>query len=172
MTVTEIVSLCLSAMALVLSIFQIAKTAWEKREKYKLIVDNIQIIKSSSNSGIILNITIVNNSTAPLNITRISYVAKNKNVYLCFLSKKWCGEHYYPKFPETDIPRTERIFSADFPICIPSLGAKRSIVKFEIDSAEAFPSDLNNIRLQIATNNKIKESTYICKDSKYDMTYM
>ena len=164
MTVTEIVSLCLSAMALVLSIFQIAKTAWEKREKYKLIVDNIQII--------ILKITIVNNSTAPLNITRISYVAKNKNVYLCFLSKKWCGEHYYPKFPETDIPRTERIFSADFPICIPSLGAKRSIVKFEIDSAEAFPSDLNNIRLQIATNNKIKESTYICKDSKYDMTYM
>mgnify|MGYP004646435391 FL=1 len=97
MTVTEIVSLCLSAMALVLSIFQIAKTAWEKREKYKLIVDNIQIIKSSSNSGIILNITIVNNSTAPLNITRISYVAKNKNVYLCFLSKKWCGEHYYPQ---------------------------------------------------------------------------
>lgn len=96
MTLAEIVSICLSATALVLSIFQIAKTAWEKREKYKLIVDNIQIIKLPSTPGIILNITIINNSTAPLNITRISYVSKNKDEFLCFLSKKWCGEHYYP----------------------------------------------------------------------------
>ena len=82
MTLAEFVSICLSATALVLSIFQIAKTAWEKREKYKLIVDNIQIIKLPSTPGIILNITIINNSTAPLNITRISYVSKNKDEFL------------------------------------------------------------------------------------------
>lgn len=97
---------------------------------------------------------------------------KTKMFIYAFFRRNGVGNTTTPKFPETDIPRTERIFSADFPICIPSLGAKRSIVKFEIDSAEAFPSDLNNIRLQIATNNKIKESTYTCKDSKYDMTYM
>lgn len=171
MTLAEIVSICLSATALVLSIFQIAKTAWEKREKYKLIVDNIQIIKLPSTPGIILNITIINNSTAPLNITRISYVSKNKDEFLCFLSKKWCGEHYYPQFAETDIPRTERVFSDDFPICIPALGAKSSIVKFEVDS-NYFPSDCSSIRLKVAANNRVKESTYTCKDNKNDLTYM
>lgn len=91
--------------------------------------------------------------------------------FCAFFRKSGVANTITPQFAETDIPRTERVFSDDFPICIPALGAKSSIVKFEVDS-NSFPSDCSSIRLKVATNNRVKKSTYTCKDNKNDLTYM
>lgn len=71
------------------------------------------------------------------------------------MNKTWSGEHYYPQFPETDIPRTERIFSAQFPISIQPNGAVSELIRFESDENISIMNDF--LILEISTNKKTRK---------------
>ena len=70
-----------------------------------------------------------------------------ENTY-CLISHQWIGDHYYPDFPETDIPHTERKLSPDFPIClVPHSGGLFSIV-FDFNKASKMPKHNMTIHVQ------------------------
>lgn len=79
--------------------------------------------------------------------------------------KAWVAERYYPKHNETDIPITERIFSADFPISLQSSQGIFEIVLFDIPANIKLSKDF--ITLKIITNKKNKIYTLqVPKESK------
>lgn len=65
-----------------------------------------------------------------------------------------CAERYYPLFPKTAIPRTERIFSADFPISLYPKGAINALIEFKIDGMKKIENQA--IQLKVVTNKKPK----------------
>lgn len=158
-------------LALVLSLYQLIDTKVKHRVKFYIQIDNAQcLVKDQDVSNLLLSITIVNKSVLPLNITQIWFTDKNKE-YLCSLKKQWVGEHYYPIFPETDIPRTERIFSTDFPITLQPNGAKSELVKFPVPChVNVKKHDI--VQLKIATNKKVIICESECCDDKLDLTYL
>lgn len=85
--------------------------------------------------------------------------------------KSWCGERYYPQFPETDLPRTERIFSSEFPLNIQQNGANNVLVKFETDSLIEIKKH-DQVTLKILTNKKESVVKVVCLDDKKDLTYL
>ncbi len=126
------ISTIISILALVLTLVQYICGLIKNRESYKMLVDNVQVTQRGKKSFVLLTMTILNNSSSNLNITTIYYI-NGTDEFLCNIKKSWCGERYYPQFPETDLPRTERIFSAEFPLSIQPNGANNVLVKFEID---------------------------------------
>lgn len=78
-----------------------------------------------------LQFTFVNKSTKRLSITKIELIDNTGNYHLCSLTHHYVGERYFPHFPETDIPYTERRFSADFPIVLEGNSAITQIVHFQ-----------------------------------------
>lgn len=163
--------LIIAVSAFVLFLYQFIDTKIKHGVKFYIQIDNAQCFVEDQNiSNLLLSITIVNKSNSSLNITHIYFIDKDKE-YLCFLKKQWSGEHYYPKYPETDIPRTERIFSTDFPITLQPNDAKSELVKFSV------PNHINVkkhdiVRLKIATDKKVIICKLRCCDDKQDLTYL
>ena len=114
--------------------------------------------------------TIVNKSDAPLNITQI-YFIDGKTEYLCYLKKQWSGEHYYPVFPETDIPRTERIFSANFPLALQPNDAKSELIRFSITSNISIKKE-DIIKLKIVTSKRTIVREIECRDDRQDLIHI
>ena len=121
----------LSTIAIILSLAQIIVSGINNRTNLELTVEDVQQYKIADKISIIILFTLVNNSKSPINITRIILVGKNNQSVPCNLRKSYIGEHYYPKYPETDLPRTERVFSADLPISLSGNGAKSIHLLFE-----------------------------------------
>lgn len=87
------------------------------------------------------------------------------NFYAIVNIPVWVAERYYPKHNETDIPITERIFSADFPISLQSSQGIFEIVLFDIPANIKLSKDF--ITLKIITNKKNKIYTLqVPKESK------
>jgi hypothetical protein len=163
--------LIIAVSAFVLSFYQFIDAKIKHRVKLHILIDNAQCsVKDQDESNLLLSITIVNKSDSPLNITHIYFIDKDKE-YLCSLKKQWSGEHYYPEFPETDIPRTERIFSTDFPITLQPNDAKSELVRFSVLSYISVKKH-DIVKLRIATNKKAIICKLECCDDKQDLTYL
>ena len=87
------------------------------------------------------------------------FINKNDRV-LCNLNKTWSGEHYYPKFPETDISRTERIFSAQFPISVQPNGAASVLIRFE--SINDFVISDHLLKVEVSTSKTVRKILIKC----------
>lgn len=167
----EIVSLIISIFALTISILQIIYNQIKKIENFNICIDNAQAFSVPGSSSLICSLMITNNSLSVLNINRI-YFIKNGQEYLCYLKKQWCGEHYYPKFYETDIPRTERVFSSDLPISISPQGATSKLIRFKLPFNDLVLKSGDIIDLKIVTSKNTKKIKLSILDDKRDLSYM
>ena len=86
----------------------------------------------------------------------------NINNVQCHLSHKWIGECYFPQFPETDIARTERIFSADFPINMVAHSGKMHKIIFDFHD-KSFVLD-KIFEMKVQTTTKAKTFTFYRPD--------
>ena len=160
----------ISVLALSLTLWQYISGLIKRRENYKVKIDNVQTAQTGRKNFVLLSMTILNNSASNLNITRM-YLVEKKQQFLCHIKKSWCGERYYPQFPETDLPRTERIFSSEFPLNIQQNGANNVLVKFETDSLIEIKKH-DQVTLKILTNKKESVVKVVCLDDKKDLTYL
>ena len=144
----------LALIALILTVIQFVISCVNNKEKYKVLVDNTDLSTVGNKNVLLVRMTIINSSSSTLNITKIFFLNK-KDIILCKLNKTWSGERYYPKFPETDIPRTERIFSAQFPISIQPNGAVNELIRFESDKDFDIMNDY--LVFKISTNKKTRK---------------
>ena len=144
----------IALVALFLTILQFIISCVKNHEKYEIIADKVDLSSNGNKNTLLLSMSIFNCSSSPLNITKI-YFINEKSKVLCKLNKTWCGEHYYPKFPETDLPRTERIFSAQFPISIQPNGAMSVLIRF--DSIENFIILDNCLKLEVSTIKNVRK---------------
>ena len=166
-----IIATVISIISLLIALIQAVGSKLSKRENYTVQIDNVQQFVQQQECSLLISITIINHSISPLNITRIYYCDKSGE-HLCRLKKTWCGEHYYPKFPETDIPITERVFSADFPLAIEPHGAKSELIKFELPQEEKKITKNDTVKLRVITNKSKKVLSLTCLDNKEDLTYL
>lgn len=160
----------IASLALLLSFTQWICGFIRKRENYEVCIDNAQYGQSGKNHYLILSMTILNNSSSNLNITRI-YFLQGKSQHLCHLKESWCGERYFPNFPETDIPRTKRILSSQLPLSILANGAESVLIKIRIN--EKIEINKNDIlSLEFVTSKNKKRFNLVVMDSKSDLTYL
>ena len=165
------IAITLSIASLVLTLSQLINNKFKAREKFEIQLNNVQQYNVGEITSLLLFITIINKSSSPLTITGLNYYDGNKK-YFCLLRKQCIGEHYYPQFPETDIPRTERIFSANFPICLQPNGARFEVIKFELPQREEIIKKGNIVTVEVITDKHKKDKKLICLDDKTDLTYL
>ena len=163
------ISNIISILALSLTLIQYFSALRKKREKYTVRIDNAQGGQSGRNNYLLVNMTILNHSSSNLNITRI-YFVDGTTEYLCHLKESWCAERYFPNYPETDIPRTKRIFSSKFPLSILPNGATSELIKFKIESKKEITKN-EIITLKFVTSKKEKTINLMVMDNKSDLTY-
>ena len=149
----------IALIALILTVLQLIVSFIKNREKYKIFADKIELITIENKKVLLINMSIVNYSSSTLNITKMHFINKNDRV-LCNLNKTWSGEHYYPKFPETDIPRTERIFSVQFPISVQPNGAASVLIRFE--SINDFVIYDNLLKVEVSTSKTVRKILIKC----------
>jgi hypothetical protein len=128
----EIITDIIGILAFVLTVGQLIWGLWNKRTNIKLSIENLEQIRRESYTELILHTILIDKSRDTINITRIILIDSAGNEYPSLLEHKWIGEDYYPKFPETDIPITERKLSADFPIHLVGSGAKLVSIIFHV----------------------------------------
>ena len=121
----------IAIFALVVSISQIIFNAWHNRFNISMLVENVDQEDLKKRKECIICFSFVNNSTSPINILRLKLQDKNGVWIPCRLRKAPVFMHHWPKYPETDIPSSERTFSTDFPVHIGSRGATNIIATFE-----------------------------------------
>ena len=146
----------------VLSLFQFIHSLWSKRTNISVSLETLCTLNVENKKSIKLGLIFQNNSSSPIIITKVSLLLNHRASYSCVLTHRWVAERYYPKHNETDIPITERIFSADFPISLQSSQGIFEIVLFDIPANIKLSKDF--ITLKIITNKKNK--TYILQVPK------
>lgn len=156
----ELISITISVIALLSSITQWICSFISKRTNIK-----VQLLKNYINeSGLNILFEINNNSSNPVSITSMVI---NKT-YKCVINKMWIGERYYPTFPETDIPRTERIFSAQLPINLQPHQSWIGVIIFE--NIDIKVNNDTNFNLLVNTNKRNKRFNLKFKDAS-DIDY-
>lgn len=83
------------------------------------------------------------------------------------MSHQYVGERYFPTFPESDIPRTERVLSADFPINIVANSGIMCKIVFDFHDKTFVCGKM--IDLKVQTTNKAKTYTLYCPDKSNDL---
>lgn len=150
----EIIIDILAILAFIISTFQLICSFLCKKTNINVAIQETENFNLIEKQKLIFKMLLENNSSEPIAITRI-FLIVDSNEYSCELNHKWIGEHYYPKYPETDTPCTERKFSADFPIQMEAKSAISSSVLFELP----FNIDKSQIvfyKLKVVTNKKSK----------------
>lgn len=142
--------------ALILSLLQWIQHFSQQRTHLKLEIQNIMSYKHNQIETCNILFTISNKSASPIAITRIILGDESGAEYPCCLTHKYICEHYYNKFPETDIPCTERIFSTDFPICLPAHGCVMPFVVFDVIGKEFSFAELSEVYVKVITDKKVK----------------
>lgn len=139
----------------VLSLFQFVHSLWSKRTNISVSLETLRTLNTENEQSIKLGLILQNNSSSAIIITRISLLLGHcRTSYPCVLTHRWVAERYYPKYNETDIPITERIFSADFPISLQPSQGIFEIVLFDIPANVKLSNDF--IALKIITNKRNK----------------
>lgn len=160
----NIVTLGISIVGLLLSSAQWIYTLYCKRTHYKVSVEKKEWYEYENYNKCILSLFIQNLSSSPLIITRM-YV----NEVQCYLTHQFVGEHYFPHFPESDIARTERILSADFPInIVANSGVMHKII---FDFKDKSFTIGNSIEITVQTTNRVKTYKLYCpnKDNNFKL---
>lgn len=156
------ITLIISIAGFLLSSAQWIYTLYSKRANYKISIEKFEWYEHSKYNRCILSLSIQNLSGTPLIITRMSI-----NDIQCYLSHQFVGERYFPHFPETDIPYTERVLSVDFPINIVANSGMMCKVIFDF-SDKTFSLE-KIIELNVQTTNKSKSHTLYCPDKSYNL---
>lgn len=139
----------------VLSLFQFIHSLWSKRTNISVSLETLRTLNVENEQSIKLGLILQNNSSSAIIITRISLLLGHcRTSYPCVLTHRWVAERYHPKYNETDIPITERIFSADFPISLQPSQGIFEIVLFDIPANVKLSNDF--IALKIITNKRNK----------------
>ena len=138
----------------VLSLFQFIHSLWSKRTNISVSLETLCTLNAENEQSIKLGLIFQNNSSSPIIITRVSLLLNHRASYSCVLTHRWVAERYYPKCTETDIPNTERIFSADFPISLQPSQGTFVVVLFDVPSDIELDDDF--VTLKIITNKKNK----------------
>lgn len=146
-TLTFIIALA----GFILSLSQWIYVLYSKRTNFNVTIENVE--KADSRHIYTFTFIIKNLSSAPLVITRTSI--NNVN---CLLLPCWIGERYYPKYEETDIPVTERVFSSGMPLNIPSNSSVIHTIAFKIPSDTDFILE-NPATVLFSTDKTEKEFT-------------
>ena len=133
-----------------MSLFQTILFFYKKHSKIEVEI----ISKEVSHESLVLGFYFTNLSDLPISIHLVEISEQNDKWYKCLLLRSWIGEKYYPKFPETDLPRTERIYSEEFPINLMSYQSKFSFIKFELPPKMNNSVVDNSIKIKIRTNRK------------------
>ena len=142
----EYLSITIAILSLILSSTQWIYTLYKNRTNFSMSLERFQWYEKPEydyNQGI-FTFMICNLSTAPLTITRMT-IKKTS----CLITHQWIGDHYYPKFPETDIPTTERQLSPDFPITIAPNGSGLYSIVFHFDLEAKRPG--HHIKVTVQT---------------------
>lgn len=150
LTNKDVILYCISGAAFVMSTFQTIVYVVRKLAKIKFDVLN----KEVAFSGVVLTFRFTNLSDLPISIHSIDIVTSDKITYSCQLLKEWISERYYPKFPETDIPRTERVYSTEFPTNLDSYQSSMYFVMFEIPEKTISKLTNENVKIIIHTNRR------------------
>ena len=138
----------------VLSLFQFIHSLWSKRTNVSASLETLCTLNAENEQSIKLGLIFQNNSSSPIIITRVSLLLNHRASYSCVLTHRWVAERYYPKCNETDIPITERIFSADFPISLQPSQGTFEVVLFDVPADIELDDDF--VTLKIITNKKNK----------------
>ncbi len=156
------ITLIISIAGFVLSSAQWIYTLYCKRTNYKIFIEKFEWYKHQDCNRCILSLSIQNLSNSPLIITRMCI-----NGIQCYLSHQFVGERYYPNFPESDIPCTERMLSADFPINIVANSGIMHKVVFDFADKSFTIGKL--IEMEVQTTNKSKVHTLYCPDISHGL---
>lgn len=154
----------ISISAFALSMYQFLEI--KVKGRFKL---NFQLINLEHHNGTnryVCCFCFNNMSSKPVSINRVILIDDNNVEHTCYLSRKWIGEKYFPKFEETDIPITERILSTEFPIKLDSYQSSFNFVIF--DNEEIYLSNKTNFKIKIVTNRKsIKRNVNIPENNTH-----
>lgn len=162
-----------ATLAILLTLWQLISASLKKRTKLSLTIENVQQARLPQRKETILLCTIVNHSDAPINITRMVLVSKEGNEISCILRKVMIGERYYPNYPESALPRSERIFSVQFPISLSAHGATSEQVVFSSPCDSKDFQEGDTMELLLITDKKSKRLRDTCKIHDADvMRYM
>lgn len=161
MNCKEDITLFIALAGFALSSGQLIYALWNKRAKFSIEVQNHEMGMRSDHVDHIFLLAINNLSTNPLVITRIVLIKENR-LYPCYLTHQWCGERYYPNFPETDIPRTEHILSVDFPLHLTGQQSFLGFISFPVAFSECIPDNDSKLTFKIVTNRGFRNVTVTC----------
>ena len=162
-----------ATLAILLTLWQLISASLKKRTKLSLTIENVQQARLPQRKETILLCTIVNHSDSPINITRMMLVSKEGNEISCNLCKVMIGERYYPQYTESDLPRSERIFSVQFPISLSAHGATSEQVVFSSSCDSEDFQEGDTMELLLITDKKSKRLRDTCKIHDADvMRYM
>lgn len=117
--ILNIISVC----AFLLSVGQLMYALISKRTNLSIFV--LEAYSRERIDNIYLQIEISNNSSIDVSINR--FIIKSQK---SLINKHMIAEKYYTKFPETDIPISERVFTASLPIYLRSYESWIGVIAF------------------------------------------
>lgn len=149
----------IAVLAFCLSVFQLVRDWHRHKVNISVELQNFESYHFEKNISYIILLTISNKSDSPISITKILLIDDYGKEFSCCLTHKYVCEHYYNKFAETDIPCTERIFTPDFPLCLPAHGCTMPFIKFEDSSIRFLSETSNKLHIKFITDKKCKHLT-------------
>lgn len=150
----DTITLIIALAGFFMSLGQILYGLYSKRTNISLEIENVELSSRGERKRKILTLSICNNSSAPIIITRIFLIDRLGKEHPCLLIHRFVNERYYPKFEHTDIPLTERFLSADFPICLAASQAALELVIFELQPSVNYRYDDTHVKLKVVTNKR------------------
>lgn len=146
----ENITFVIAILAFLLSVAQWIYTLWCSRTHFNAEITNIEKAPNSKGTRYTFTFLINNLSSAPLVITKATIQHIDCN-YL----KKWIGERYFPKFPETDVPTTEQCFSSEIPLNLVPHSSSLCTLVFNVEKGEKL-NLASPIAVTFRTTKKIK----------------
>lgn len=148
----ELILALISIFAFVLSTGQLIYNLWKNKCRLKVIAYNYEF--AETRKFFFLSACICNMSSAPVAVTKISILDRSGVLHPCTLHHVWMGEQHFPKFSETDIPRTERTLSADFPLNLVGHESSLHHLAFKAEDSLTLFHELFFLKLKVETNKK------------------
>lgn len=143
------ITLIIAVLGFIMSLAQWCYSFYSKRTSFSVSIEKLEWYEYATYNRAIFTLMIWNLSDAPLTLTRMSI-----NDVSCLITHQWIGDHYYPSFPESDIPKTERKLSPDFPICIGSNGGGLYSIIFDFKDKSIKLPRLISFKIQTAHKKK------------------
>ncbi|MBQ3431958.1 MAG: hypothetical protein IJG23_04155 [Clostridia bacterium] len=160
----------LTVIAFVLSVGELISKIIKNRTNYSVDLINANVYEFEDKNQLLSSFIIVNKSSAPLTITMFEFI--NDDVpYMCILKRIAIAEHYHNKYPETDIPITERIYSTEIPINLSPKQAVMCHIPFYIGKCKNTVSENEKLCFRITTSKGKKTVNLNPKDTNKELKY-